>query len=226
LFKLRADSTCSAFATPKLREADKTMPANRKDKALHDLHGTLPNGRAADVLAHVPSGRPKIPRDIGPGLRKTFKHLCSLLQERRTLTRADSELIRLYCIIYERHEKNVAKLREEGELTEYTRLDSHGKPHQQVKLNLRLKVCEASEKQMASLLNQLGLTPTASSRAKPTSTGQEEIVKGSIADLMPHLLTGKPSPVVEFVPPSFDLAAMLVEQAEADLAEEDDATIR
>jgi P27 family predicted phage terminase small subunit len=202
------------------------MPANRKDQAVHNLHGTLPNGRAADVLANVPSGRPKIPRDIGPGLRKTFKHLCSLLQERRTLTRADAELIRLYCIIYERHERNVALLRDENELCEYTRLDSHGQPHQQVKVNLRLKVVSDAEKQMASLLNQLGLTPTAAGRAKPTSTGHEEIVKGSIQDLMPHLLTKKERTVVEFVPPSVDLSRVMMEEEPEPERNDDDAELR
>jgi len=48
------------------------------------------------------------------------------LQERRTLTNGDAELIRLYCFQYERHEKNVALLREEGELVTYFRLDSNG----------------------------------------------------------------------------------------------------
>jgi P27 family predicted phage terminase small subunit len=199
------------------------MPAPRKDQALHDLHSTKPNGRAADV-SHVPSGRPRFPKDLDASLRPIFKRLCSLSQERRTLTRADAELLRLYCFQYERHEKNVALLRQEGELCEYTRLDSHGQPHQQVKVNLRLKVVSDAERQMAAILNQLGLTPTAKDRAKPTSSNEDKIVPGSIADLMPHLLTGKPSPVVEFARP--DLSAVLAEEAENFNDEDTDAGIR
>ena len=74
----------------------------------------------------------------------------------------------------------------------YIRLDSNGQPHPQVKVNLRLKVCSDAERQMAGILNQLGLTPTAKDRAKPTrGYAEEEIVPGSIADLYPELLVMK-----------------------------------
>jgi P27 family predicted phage terminase small subunit len=198
------------------------MPANRKAGGLHALHGTVPNGRAADV-SHVPSGRPRFPKDLDATLKPIFKRLCSLLAERRVLTAGDAELIRIYVHQFDRHLRNVALLRQEGELCEYTRLDSHGKPHQQVKLNLRLKVVSDAERQMAAILNQLGLTPTAKDRAKPTSSNEDKIVPGSIADLMPHLLSRKPSPVVEFAP---DLSAVLAEEAEEFNEGTDDARIR
>jgi P27 family predicted phage terminase small subunit len=197
------------------------MPAHRKSKELHDLHSTTPNGRAADV-SHVPSGRPRIPRDIGPGLRKTFKNLCSLLQGRRTLTAADGELIRVYCFVLERHEKNVAMLRAEGEVCQYTRLDNNGQAHLQYKTNLRLKIVVEAEKQMAAILNQLGFSPTAKDRAKPTSSSEEKIVPGSIADVMPHLLSSKKQDT-PFFAPSADLAALLREQTELELKEAADA---
>jgi P27 family predicted phage terminase small subunit len=90
-----------------------------------------------------------------------------LLQKRRVLTSGDVELLRLYCFLYERHCRNVALLREEGELCTYERLDSNGVMHPQVKVNLRLKICQDSERQMAGILNQLGLTPVSKDRAKP-----------------------------------------------------------
>jgi P27 family predicted phage terminase small subunit len=167
------------------------MPQPRKADAVHNLQGTRPHDRAADISS-VPAGRPKIPRDIGPGLRKVFKNLCNLLQERRTLTRADAELIRLYCFQYERHEKNVALLREEGELCTYVRLDSHGQQVPQVKTNLRLKVVTDAERQMAAILNQLGLTPTAKDRAKPTGgVADHEVIPGSLEALRPELFRRK-----------------------------------
>lgn len=163
------------------------MPAQRKPETLHNLHGTKPNGRAADV-SHVGAGRPRFPKDLDATLRPIFKRLCSLLQERRTLTAADGELIRLYCFQYERHVKNVALLRNEGELCEYTRLDSNGHPHQQVKVNLRLKVVADAERQMAAILNQLGLSPTAKDRSKPTKLADEE----KPVDLMEQYMAGAP----------------------------------
>jgi P27 family predicted phage terminase small subunit len=188
---IRADFSATEQARPLLHQnwplAVRPMPANRKDQALHDLHSTKPHSRASD-LSHVPSGRPRFPKDLDATLKPIFKRLCSLLQERRTLTRADAELLRLYCFQYERHEKNVALLRVEGELCEYTRLDSHGKPHQQVKLNLRLKVVSDAERQMAAILNQLGLTPTAKDRARPAKLADDE----KPVDLMEQYLRGEP----------------------------------
>jgi P27 family predicted phage terminase small subunit len=196
------------------------MPANRKSQSVHDLHGTVPNGRAADV-SHVASGRPKFFRDLDSSLRPVFKRLCALLADRRVLTRGDAELIRLYCFQFDRHTRNAAALRDEGEVVTYFRLDSHGQSVPQVKTNLRLKIVVEAEKQMAGILNQLGLTPTAKDRAKPTSSNEDKIVPGSIQDLMPHLLTKKQSAVVEFVPPNVDLSGSLDEPQE-----NDDARIR
>ena len=174
------------------------MPAHRKPKALHDLHSTTPHDRAADA-SHVPAGRPRIPKDVGPGLKKIFKRLCSILQERRALTAGDEELIRLYCFQYDRHTRNASLLREEGEVVTYFRLDSNGKAVPQVRTNVRLKIVADTERQMAAILNQLGLTPTAKDRAKPTTGAQkEEIIPGSLADLQSRgefLLM--PTPTVE-----------------------------
>jgi P27 family predicted phage terminase small subunit len=168
------------------------MAQPRKADVLHELHGTKPHDRAADT-SHVQSGRPRFPKDLGAELRPVFKRLCRLLSERRVLTAADGELIRLYCFQYERHEKNAALLREEGELCTYMRLDSNGTAHPQVKTNLRLKVVTDAERQMAAILNQLGLTPTAKDRAKPAKDSRAElrVIPGSVADQFPELLGGQ-----------------------------------
>jgi P27 family predicted phage terminase small subunit len=183
------------------------MPAPRKSLDEHALHGTRPNGRAADV-SQVPSGRPRFPKDLDASLKPIFKRLCNLLAERRVLTAGDAELIRLYVFMYDRHVRNAAVLRTEGEVRTYTRLDSNGQPHQFEKANLRLKIVADAERTMAAILNQLGLTPTAKDRAKPTRGSEEKVVPGSIADLMPFLLKpGEPEP--EFVVPFIDPADMV-----------------
>ena len=183
------------------------MPMPRKSSEEHALHGTRPNGRAADV-SQMPAGRPRFPKDLDASLKPIFKRLCSLLAERRVLTAGDAELIRLYVFLYDRHSRNASVLREEGEVKLYTRLDSNGQPHQMEKANLRLKIVADAERQMAAILNQLGLTPTAKDRAKPTQGSEEKIVKGSIADTMPFLLKGG-APEPEFVVPSIDPADMV-----------------
>jgi len=148
----------------------------RKSDAEHNLNGRLgkQHDRAADVSS-VPAGRPRIPADVNAlGLRRQFKSLCRLLQERRVLTNGDVELVRIFCIIQDRHIRNASLLKEEGELVTYFRLDSHGQSVPQVKVNLRLKVCSDAERQMAAILNQLGLTPVAKDRAKPTRDDVEK----------------------------------------------------
>jgi P27 family predicted phage terminase small subunit len=168
------------------------MPQPRKSDELHALHGSTPHNRASD-MSSVPAGRPKIPKDINKlGLRKPFKAMCRQLQERRVLTNGDVNLIRLFCIIEDRHVRNTALITEEGELCTYIRLDSNGQPHPQVKTNLRLKVVTDAERQMAAILNQLGLTPTAKDRAKPTTDAPtHKVVPGSVEELYPELFIVK-----------------------------------
>ena len=164
------------------------MPQPRKAAALHELHSTTPHDRTADVSS-VPAGRPKFPKDLDASLRPIFKRICRLLQGRRVLTEGDVELIRIYVFAYDRHTRNADSLRREGELCTYIRLDNNGIAHPQVKPNYRLKVVVDAEKEMASILNQLGLTPTAKDRAKQANgTPKEVVVPGSIADLYPHLV--------------------------------------
>jgi P27 family predicted phage terminase small subunit len=182
------------------------MPAPRKSAELHALQGTKPNGRAADV-SHCLPGKPKVPNDLDAALKPTFKRLCALLAERRVLTAGDAEMIRLYCFQLDRHKRNVAMLRQEGEICTYTRLDSNGQPHDVVKANARMKIVADTERQMAAILSALGLTPAAKDRAKPTRVAEEE----KKAQLFPM-----PAPTTEFVFPKLspeDLASMGEEPA-------------
>jgi P27 family predicted phage terminase small subunit len=162
----------------------------------HFVHDTKSQAKPA-TESHVVGGRPRIPRDLDKGLRRVFKDLCSLLSERRALSRGDVELIRLYCFVYDRHKRNVALLRVEGELVEYERLDSNGQPHKFIKENIRLKICSAAEKQMASILSQLGMTPTAKDRARPVKEGKtEEYAEGTVGWMQEHGELEKPGNVV------------------------------
>jgi len=130
------------------------------------------------------AGRPKIPADIAAlGLRSQFKAMCRILAERGVATKGDVELVRLFCIIQDRHIRNAALLREEGELCTYYRLDSNGVSVPQVKTNLRLKVCVEAERQMACILNQLGMTPVSKDRAKPVKQADAPEEKLSPAEI-------------------------------------------
>jgi P27 family predicted phage terminase small subunit len=161
------------------------MARPRKSEHEHFVAGTKSQAKPA-TESHVPGGRPRIPKDLDKGLRRVFKDLCRLLSERRALSKGDVELIRLYCFVYDRHRTEVATLRNEGCVMTYYRLDSNGESVPQVKENIRLKICAAAEKQMAAILSQLGMTPTAKDRARPVKPAidEEEIIPGSMADYM------------------------------------------
>jgi P27 family predicted phage terminase small subunit len=146
------------------------MPMPRKSLADHKLQGTTPEYATTPDLA---PGRPKYPKGISPDAKRTFKRLCSMLAERRSLTRGDEECLRLYCVLFDRHAKALQHIALEGEVCAYTRLSNQGKPVQCEKPNLWLRVAQDSEKQMAGLLRDLGLTPMTRSKTKPTRAPEQ-----------------------------------------------------
>ena len=141
---------------------------NKKSDDLHWLQNTKPTPAVKVEGAPVLPGRPKYPKGISPEAKRVFKRLCNLLEERRHLSTGDGELLRLYSLLYTRHERALAKLEAEGEICIYVRLDSNGQPHDQAKPNLWLKVAETAERNMVACLDRLGLTPNARAKVKPT----------------------------------------------------------
>jgi P27 family predicted phage terminase small subunit len=147
-----------------------------KSIAEHKLHGTTPGAKNPAQASGIPAGRPKFPKNLPVELRFLFKQTCKLLQTRRALTEADGPILGIYCVAYQRAQRAHAKLNEQGEVCSYTRLDSHGKAHQQEKANLWLKVAQDAEKLMVACIDRLGLSPLNRDKVKPTGGGQEEVV--------------------------------------------------
>lgn len=157
------------------------MPRPRKSLDEHKLASTQPKYAEEPALV---AGRPKFPKNISGEARKKFKALCAMLQERRHLTNADGELLALYCHAYDRNQKALTKLAEEGEVRVYVRLDSNGQPHDQEKKNLWLDVAQNAEKTMLACLDRLGLTPLNRAKVKETTPNRKkELVPGSMAYL-------------------------------------------
>lgn len=150
----------------------------------HKLKGTRPT-RAADHGQDIPAGRPAYPKGISPEAKRVFKRLCNLLEKRRALTHGDGELLRMYSLLYTRHERALAKLEAEGEICTYTRLDSNGTAREMEKPNLWLKVAETCERNMVACLDRMGLTPNARAKVKqvgdkpkPAATPEEAYFSG------------------------------------------------
>lgn len=142
-------------------------PQPRKSDALHELEGTRPE--YAPELS-VAGGLPKCPAHLGEIGRKTFRQLSKMLEERRTVTVGDREIIGLYAELKERYLRAIDHIRAEGEITQYTVLDSNGQPHEVFKPNLWLKVTQDAEAKMRGILADLGLNPVARPKVRPTQS--------------------------------------------------------
>lgn len=131
-----------------------------------------------------------------------------LLEKRRACTHGDVEIIAIYCRIYSRWNKALAKLEEEGEICTYSRLDSNGKEVQTEKPNLWLRVAETCEKNLTALLDRLGMSPINRGKVKPTAV-KETAKEPTAAELEEQqflaLLSRRPgTPVVPFVQPVYE----------------------
>lgn len=142
------------------------MATPRKSEFMHELSGTKSQATTPDII--TPPGRPKYPRELPKEGRKIFKRICATLETRRALTAGDGELLLLYVETFLRWQEAVSKLREQGTICAYTRLDSHGQPHEQFKTNLWLPVAEKAEQKLVGIIDRLGLTPMNRSKVRPT----------------------------------------------------------
>lgn len=140
-----------------------------KPEELHKLHGTK-----SEVVSERPSGiqggRPRVPENLSPEATKEFKKLCAALRKRRALTPGDASILRLWAILFDRHNAALVQLAAEGLVVEYSRLDSNGKEVPTFKTNLYLKIAEVCEGKMIALLDRLGLSPRARDYVRPTKT--------------------------------------------------------
>ena len=140
---------------------------DRKPLDLHDLQGTKPAYVLPD--SDVGPGRPKYPKGISGDAKSAFKRLTKMLEDRRTITQGDAEILRLYAHLFDRHERALEHVRLEGEIVPTQTFSKDGNSTITVmKLNQWLKIAETCETKMAALLTQLGLTPRTRTQVKTT----------------------------------------------------------
>jgi len=139
---------------------------NKKSQTEHWLHDSKPVG--APVEYTVPAAVPKPPKGLAGDGKKLFKQLAKQLAARRAATAADVHLLALYVAVHQRCAKARVQVDALGEVITDTRLDSHGTAHEVLRKNPWLAVAQESERQMHSILRDLGLTPNARTRVKPT----------------------------------------------------------
>jgi P27 family predicted phage terminase small subunit len=167
------------------------VPRERKSLPDHKLTGTKPEW--VSPSADIKPGRPRYPKGISPDAKRVFKNISRLLEARRSLSEGDGELLRLYALTYDRHARAVEKLKTEGEICTYTRLDKKGEQCQSEQPNLWLKIAQDSEKFMRACLSDLGLNPLNRSKIKQTEAPKDKAASQDDALLSREA----PAPVTE-----------------------------
>src|ERR1700736_5905524 len=94
------------------------MGRSRKPDALHALQGTKPHPSTAKTHSDVPAARPKMPSHLSDEARKAWRQLIALLEERGTLSRADSMVLSIWAETQARWIQAKAELAAHGVVVE------------------------------------------------------------------------------------------------------------
>jgi P27 family predicted phage terminase small subunit len=147
------------------------MGRPRKALELHELQGTQPHYVPGNVPSSIHAGSlPKPAKFLSSEAKKKFRGLVKQLAARRTVTQGDADLLSIYASTFERWTQALEKVRTEGPVVAYSRLNNQGKEVLSEKPNLHLAIAETCERNMVSILTRLGLTPKDRESVRPTST--------------------------------------------------------
>ncbi len=151
------------------------MPTPRIPLEIHDLRSTKPqyvkNGESQ--VAATPLPRPA--KFLSKEAKKKFRALVRQLASRRTVTEGDADLISIECSLWEQWQQSLLKIREEGSIRIYTRLGADGVATEVEKENLHVKIAQNCQRQMVTILRQLGLTPSARDTVKQVATPKKTV---------------------------------------------------
>src|SRR5258708_14408406 len=152
----------------------KSMSRPRKPESVHALQGTKPHPSTAKTHSDVPAARPKMPEHLSPEARKAWRQLIALLEERGTLSRADSMVLSIWAETQARWIQAKAELAAHGIVIEVTVLDSNGAAVITRKPNPALRTVEQCEKSLRALAREFGCTPQSRERVKPAKPAEEK----------------------------------------------------
>jgi len=163
------------------------MPRAAKTIRQHLLEGSVPQAKP-DKASPYQGGRPKFPSHLSKVARIEMKRCVRILEERGTVTEGDFATLAVYAEVYARW---IQCKREMGDalMVTTTVLDSNGVARSVTRVNPLLKIAQACESRMLSLVKALGLTPIDREKVKQTNVNEkEEVVPGSMGALYPELM--------------------------------------
>ena len=167
------------------------MARPRKTEAEHRLQGTKPHASTAKTHSDVEQARPKMPSHLSPEARKAWHGLVRLLEERGTLSRADSMALSIWSETQARWIQAKAELAKYGIVIEVTVLDSNGAAVITRKPNPALRTVEQCEKNLRALAREFGCTPQSRERVKPAKPVEEKTEESMLTRMAREREEGK-----------------------------------
>jgi P27 family predicted phage terminase small subunit len=151
-------------------ERKNAMGRQRLPDSHHALLGTKYRDRHEP--SQIAAGRPKQPDHLCDDAKKEWRRIIPLLEQRGTLSKADSAVLAVYCETHARWLQAKREVATHGLMIAVTVLDSSGEQVTTRKPNPALKIAETCERSLRSFLREFGCTPQSRERVKPTK--QEE----------------------------------------------------
>ncbi len=115
-----------------------------------------------------------MPSHLSLEARKAWHGLVKLLEERGTLSRADSMVLSIWAETQSRWIAAKADVAKYGIVIETAVLDSNGQPVTSRKPNPALRTVEQCEKSLRALAREFGCTPQSRERVKPAKPVDEK----------------------------------------------------
>jgi|SRR5580700_7329772 P27 family predicted phage terminase small subunit len=138
----------------------------------HELLGSKYRDRREP--SQIAAGRPKQPDHLCADAKKEWRRIIPLLEQRGTLSKADSAVLAVYCETHARWLQAKSEVTEHGLMIAVTVLDSAGEQVTTRKPNPALKIAETCERSLRSFLREFGCTPQSRERVKPTKKEEKE----------------------------------------------------
>jgi P27 family predicted phage terminase small subunit len=142
--------------------------------------------RAIEKTSIAQEGRPAVPKFLSPEEKQRFRQMCKQLEDRRTLTKADGELLTIYVRTWSRWRLADKDVVDRGPVVVVTARGKNDEVIEREKPNPYLAIAETAEKTMIACLDRLGFTPLNREHVKPVKKDETKVpaVPGTAAWLV------------------------------------------
>jgi P27 family predicted phage terminase small subunit len=125
-----------------------------------------------------------MPSHLSPEARKAWHGLVKLLEERGTLSRADSMALSIWAETQARWIAAKAELSTFGIVIETSVLDSNGTAVTTRKPNPALRTVEQCEQSLRAMAREFGCTPQSRERVKPAKPAEDKEEESNFSKMM------------------------------------------